>query len=224
MAQVSAIPQGMHTVIPVITINGCAEAIEFYKKAFGAEDLGRSPDASGKLIMHASVRIGDSTVFMGDEIPGVSSASPVNLWFYFNDVDAAFERAVKAGCKAVMPPTEMFWGDRMGQVTDPFGQKWTVATHVKDMTREEMKKAEGEFVAQTRETTDAFEGLAAKRDRRAEAAAADPEGLGNQRTGQKPEIDVHRAEFRPAPRARHTLVETGDDTGLRLAQRGGDRG
>ena len=145
MAQVSAIPQGMHTVIPVITINGCAEAIEFYKKAFGAEDLGRSPDASGKLIMHASVRIGDSTVFMGDEIPGVSSASPVNLWFYFNDVDAAFERAVKAGCKAVMPPTEMFWGDRMGKVTDKWGNEYELAQHVKDVTPQELEKGRKAF-------------------------------------------------------------------------------
>src|SRR5262252_1655218 len=148
MAQVSGVPQGMHTVIPVITIKGCAEAIELYKKAFGAEEMSRSPDASGKLIMHAAVRIGDSTVFMGDEIPGVSSARQVNLWFYFNDVQAAFERAVKAGCKAEMPPTDMFWGDRMSKVTDKWGNEYELAQHVKDVTPQELEKGRKAFVAQ----------------------------------------------------------------------------
>src|SRR5262249_13893255 len=148
MAQVSAVPQGMRTVIPVLTFKGCAEAIEFYKKAFGAEEIARATDDSGKLIMHAVVRIGDSVVFMSDEMPGMSKARPVNLWFYFKGVDAAFERAVKAGCKSVMPPTDMFWGDRMSNVTDKWGNEYEIAEHVKDATPEEMEKGRKAFMAQ----------------------------------------------------------------------------
>jgi uncharacterized glyoxalase superfamily protein PhnB len=149
MAQVSAVPQGMHTVIPVITIKGCAEAIDFYKKAFGAEEVSRALDSSGKLIMHAAIRIGDSTVFMNDEIPGMTKpAHPVHLWFYLNGVDAAFERAVKAGCKAVMPPADMFWGDRMSQVTDKWGNEYELAQHIKDVTPQDLEKGRKAFAAQ----------------------------------------------------------------------------
>ena len=149
MAQVSAVPQGMHTVIPVVTIKGCAEAIEFYKKAFGGEEISRAPDPSGKLIMHAAVRIGDSTVFMNDEIPGMSGpARPVHLWFYFNGVDAAFDRAVKAGCKPVMPPADMFWGDRMSMVTDKWGNEYELAQHIRDVTPEQLEEGRKAFIAQ----------------------------------------------------------------------------
>ncbi len=149
MAKVSAVPQGMHTVTPVITIKGCAEALEFYKKAFGAEEVTRAPDPTGKLIWHAHVRIGDSAVFMNDEVPGMGSpARPVQLWLYVDGIDNAFKRATSAGCKVVMPLADMFWGDRMGKVSDKWGNEWSIAQHTKDMTPEEMEKAQKEFVSQ----------------------------------------------------------------------------
>ncbi len=147
MAKVPAVPQGMHTVTPALTIKGCAEAIELYKKAFGAEEITRVPDPSGKLIWHAALRIGDSTIFMNDEFPSMGSvASPANLWFYFENVDAAFKRATSAGCQAVMQPADMFWGDRMSKVTDKWGNQFEIAQHVKDPTPEEMQKAQKAFV------------------------------------------------------------------------------
>ncbi len=148
MGNVKAIPQGMHTVTPCLTINGCAEAIEFYKKAFGAEEVMRAPDPTGKLIWHAAIRIGDSTIFLNDEVPGMSRpATPASLWLYVEGVDAAFKRATNAGCQVVMPVTDMFWGDRFGKVTDKWGNDWGIASHVKDMTPEEMKEAEKAFIA-----------------------------------------------------------------------------
>ena len=149
MAKVSPIPPGMHTVTPVLTIKGCAEAIEFYKKAFGAEEMMRSPDPTGKLVWHAAIRIGDSTIFMNDEIPGMTKpASPAQLWLYVESADAAFKRATGAGCQVAMPPADMFWGDRMSKVTDKWGNDWAIATHVKDMTPQEMEKAAKAFIAE----------------------------------------------------------------------------
>lgn len=149
MAKVSAIPAGMHTVTPVLTIKGCGEAIELYKKAFGAEEVSRAPDPQGNLIWHAALRIGDSTIFMSDEIPGMGNpARPAQLWLYVDGVDAAFKRATNAGLKAAMPPADMFWGDRMGSVTDKWGNTWTLATHQKDLTPQEMEKAQKAFMAE----------------------------------------------------------------------------
>jgi uncharacterized glyoxalase superfamily protein PhnB len=149
MAKVSPIPPGIHTVTPVLTIKGCAEAIELYKKAFGAEEVMRSNDPSGKLIWHAHIRIGDSAIFMNDEIPEMTKpATPAQLWLYVDAVDAAFKRATSAGCKAEMPPADMFWGDRMASVSDRWGNNWTMATHVKDMTPEEMERAAKAFIAE----------------------------------------------------------------------------
>jgi len=149
MAKVSAVPPGMHTVTPTMTLKGCAEAIEFYKKAFGAEEVMRAPDPTGKLIWHAHIRIGDSPIFMSDEIPNMGNpARPTSLWLYMDGVDAAFKRAVSAGCKVTMPLADMFWGDRMGKVTDKWGNDWALAQHVKDMTPQEMEKAQKEFLAQ----------------------------------------------------------------------------
>lgn len=145
---VKPIPEGYRTVTPTLSIDGADQAIEFYKKAFGAEELDRATDPSGQKIWHAAIRIGDSIVFVNDVFPDMGgSQSQSSMWLYVPDVDAAFKRAVDAGAAVRMPPADMFWGDRMGAVSDPFGQKWTLATHIKDMTPEEMKAAQDAMVA-----------------------------------------------------------------------------
>ena len=142
-----SIPEGYRTITPQLSIDGAAEAIEFYTKAFGAEVKDRAVDPSGKKVWHASLKIGDSMIFVNDVFPDMGGTeSSSSIWLYVNDCDAVFQRAVSAGAKATMPPADMFWGDRMGQVVDPFGQKWTVATHVKDMTPDEIKAAEKAFI------------------------------------------------------------------------------
>jgi PhnB protein len=141
------VPQGFHTVTASLTVNDAAAAIDFYKKALAAEELMRMAGPDGK-ITHAEVKIGDSIVFLNDEIPGWGSKAPQSLggtsgsiYLYVEDVDKSFEQAVGAGGKPVMPVTDMFWGDRLGSFVDPFGHTWTVSTHTQDMTQEEM--AEG---------------------------------------------------------------------------------
>lgn len=140
-----AIPDGMHTLTPHLICAGAADAIEFYKKAFGATELNRLPGPDGKL-MHASVRIGDSVLMLLDEFPQWGSlgpkalkGSPVVLHLYVEDVDAVVAQAVAAGAKLTLPVAEMFWGDRYGQVEDPFGHKWSVATHTRDLSPEEIQ-------------------------------------------------------------------------------------
>jgi PhnB protein len=152
MAKVDPIPKGMHTVTPSLTIKGCAQAIEFYKKALGAEELMRMLAPGGTAVWHAELKIGDSVVFMNDELAGMTSEAPsparpssAHMWLFVPDCDAAFQRAVAAGGKVKMPPTDMFWGDRTGTILDPFGYTWTVATHVKDMSEDEMRRAGEEF-------------------------------------------------------------------------------
>ncbi len=142
---VKAIPDGMHSLTPHLVCAGAAEAIEFYKKAFNAVELARLPGPDGKL-MHALVRIGDSMVMLVDEFPQWGTfgpkalkGSPVVLHLYVEDVDAQVKQAVAAGAKLTMPVTDMFWGDRYGQLEDPFGHKWSVATHTRDLTPEEIK-------------------------------------------------------------------------------------
>ncbi len=148
MAHVKPIPEGMHTITAHLTLQGAAAAIDFYKKAFGAVEFARMAMPDGKTLMHAQLKIGDSHLFLNDEpnFPG-SCKSPqtlggnsVALQLYVEDVDAVFNRAVAAGAQSVMPPADMFWGDRYGQVTDPFGQRWAIATHKEDVPPEEMKK------------------------------------------------------------------------------------
>jgi len=141
------IPQGMHSVTPHLVCAGAAKAIEFYKQAFGAEEGARLPGPDGRL-MHASVKIGDSQVMLVDEMPewgalGPKSlkGSPVTIHLYVEDVDSFVARAVKAGAKVTMPVADQFWGDRYGKLEDPFGHHWSVATHQRDVTPEEMKKA-----------------------------------------------------------------------------------
>jgi uncharacterized glyoxalase superfamily protein PhnB len=152
MATANPIPKGMHTVTPNLIIRDCAKAIEFYKRALGAQEVARMTAPDGKSVWHAELRIGDSIVFMNDEMPGMSQRAPtaqnpvpVTMWLYVPDCDAAFEKAVKAGAKETMKPDDMFWGDRVASVADPFGYNWSFATHQKDMTDEEMRKAGEEF-------------------------------------------------------------------------------
>lgn len=144
---VSPIPPGMHSITPHLVCAGAAEAIDFYVKAFGAVEGGRLPGPSGKL-MHAQVRIGDSALMLVDEMPEwgalgpkALNGSPVTIHLYVDDVDAAFEKAVAAGAEVTMPVADMFWGDRYGQVRDPFGHKWSLATHKRDVGVDEMKEA-----------------------------------------------------------------------------------
>ncbi len=152
MAGVNPIPQGMHTVTPNLVLRDCAKAIDFYKKALGAQEVLRMPSPDGKSIWHAHLKIGDSDVFMNDEMPGMgrsapnaSNPVPVTMWLYVQDCDAAFKRAMAAGATSTMAPADMFWGDRVASVADPFGYQWSFATHQKDLTTEEMKRAGEEF-------------------------------------------------------------------------------
>lgn len=142
-----AVHEGMHTVTPHLVCAGAADAIEFYKKAFGATEMMRLAGPDGKL-MHGAVRIGDSTVMLVDENPEwkiigpkTLKGSPVTIHLQVADVDTAFATAVAAGAEAKMPPTDMFWGDRYSLVEDPFGHSWSIATHIKDLTPEEIQQA-----------------------------------------------------------------------------------
>lgn len=137
----------MHTVTPHLVCAGAAKAIDFYKKAFGAEEMMRLEGPDGKL-WHGSISIGDSTVMLADEFPEMGSLGPkalkgttVTIHLSVPDVDSFVERAVAAGATLVMPVEDAFWGDRYGQVQDPFGHRWSVATHVKDMTLDEIRAA-----------------------------------------------------------------------------------
>jgi len=150
MTPVKPIPEGYTTVTPTITFRDTVEAIEFYKKAFGAVERGRFPGPDGR-VMHAEIQIGNAIVMMNDEIMDSRSlrsigASPVTFYVYVEDADAAFAKATAAGAKPTMPPMEMFWGDRFGQVEDPFGHKWAIATRVKNLTPEQMKKGQEEWL------------------------------------------------------------------------------
>lgn len=144
---VQPIPDGMHALTPHLICADAAAAIDFYKAAFGAVELLRLPGPQGKL-MHGSVRIGDSTLMLVDEVPecqllGPKSlkGSPVTIHLYVTDVDATVAQAVAAGAKITMPIADMFWGDRYGTLEDPFGHRWSVATHTRDTTPEEMRQA-----------------------------------------------------------------------------------
>ncbi|MES2707554.1 MAG: VOC family protein [Verrucomicrobiota bacterium] len=144
---VQAVPDGMNTVTPHLICDGAAAAIEFYKKAFGAEELMRLPGADGRL-MHACLNIGNSRVMLVDENPQWGALGPkalngssVTLHLQLEDADAMFARATAAGAKVILPIDEMFWGDRYGIVEDPWGHRWSLATHVRDLSPEEIEKA-----------------------------------------------------------------------------------
>jgi PhnB protein len=147
MPQVKAIPEGMTAVTPHLVCAGAADAIEFYKKAFDAVEIARIAGNSGRL-MHAALKIGGATIMLVDEMPEWGAlgplalkGSPVTIHLYVEDADATFAQAVKAGATATVQPTDMFWGDRYSQVVDPFGHKWSIATHKRDVSPEEMQQA-----------------------------------------------------------------------------------
>ncbi len=154
MAKVKAIPEGYNTITPNLVVADAAKAIDFYKKAFGVTEIARMPGPNGG-IMHAELRIGDSVFMLGDEMPEMGSrgpkalgGSPVSLYVYVENVDAAWDRAIKAGATSMMPLADMFWGDRAGWLEDPFGHKWALAQHVKDLTPEEIQKGQEAFFAE----------------------------------------------------------------------------
>jgi uncharacterized glyoxalase superfamily protein PhnB len=149
MSDVKKIPEGMPAIIPHLVCRSAADAIAFYKKAFGAVEEVRMPvpDGSGKL-MHAMIRIGGAPVMLVDEFPEWGStgpqdlkSSPVTLHHYVEDVDAVFQRALAAGAKEKLPVSDMFWGDRYGILIDPFGHSWSLATHIRDVSPEEALEA-----------------------------------------------------------------------------------
>ena len=154
----SPIPKGHHTVTAHLVLDDCARALDFYAKAFGAREMLRMPGPDGKIV-HAEIKVGDSMIMMNDEMPPMPGQPGVYkspkaagfatgaLFLYVRGVDAAFERAIKAGCTVRMPPMDMFWGDRFGQVIDPFGHTWSLATHVEDVPPSQMRKRQQEFFA-----------------------------------------------------------------------------
>jgi PhnB protein len=152
--KVQPVPPGMRTVTHYMIVESCADALAFYAKAFGAKELMRMPMPSGR-IGHAEMKIGDSVVYIADSFPDMGhkdpkalGGSPAHIHLYVKDVNAAWDRAVAAGCTVKMPLADMFWGDRYGQVTDPFGHVWSMAQHVKDLSPAEMAKAaEAAFAA-----------------------------------------------------------------------------
>jgi PhnB protein len=149
---VRPIPEGYHSLTPYLVLSGAAEALEFYKKAFGAVEVMRMDGPDGR-VMHAEIKIGDSMVMIGDECPQSGHKGPkslggssVGLMFYVDGVDAAFTKAVQAGATVQRPVADMFWGDRMGTVVDPFGHVWSIATHVEDVSAEECKRRAEAFL------------------------------------------------------------------------------
>jgi PhnB protein len=142
----AAIPKGYHTVTPSLFVAGAAKAIDFYKKALGAEELMRFPGPDGK-IMHAEIKVGDSIIMLADEMPDMGGRSPksiggtpVSFFVYGENVDAAWKRAVDAGAREVQPLADQFWGDRTGCLEDPFGHHWWLAQHLEDLTPEQIQK------------------------------------------------------------------------------------
>jgi PhnB protein len=151
------IPEGFHTVTPQLTMDDAAQAIDWYKKGLGAEEVSRALGPDGK-IMHAEIRIGDSRIMLNDSMggtkgPKATGGSPASLWLYVDDCDAMFKRAVSAGAQVASGPMgqmmDQFWGDRSGTITDPCGYSWTIATHKEDLTPQEMKDGMDAFMKQT---------------------------------------------------------------------------
>jgi PhnB protein len=156
--QVKPIPQGYHSVTPYLTVNDAARAIDFYKRAFGAQEVMRMDGPNGK-IGHAEIKIGDSRIMLGDEMPG-GARSPQSLggttfgiMLYVENADTVFNQAVSAGAQVEAPLADMFWGDRYGKLKDPFGHSWSVATHKEDVAPEEMSKRMKEATAKMAQQT-----------------------------------------------------------------------
>ena len=150
------IPEGYHTVTPALTVRGVAQAIEFYTRAFGARELGRMPAPDGQHIWHAELQLGDARLMLADEFPDMGGrapeslgGTPVSLHLYVEDADAVVQRAVDAGATMLQPLVDAFWGDRYGKLKDPFGHEWSIATHVEDVSEEEMRRRAEAFAAST---------------------------------------------------------------------------
>jgi len=150
---IKPVPDGFGTITPHIVVNEAEKAIEFYKKAFGAQEISKAKGPTGKII-HAMVRIGDSLLMLNDEFPenkvvgpNALGGTPFALHIYTDDPDKMYKQAVGAGAIEIMPISDMFWGDRYGQIQDPFGHRWAIAAHVKDMSPEQMKQATKEYFA-----------------------------------------------------------------------------
>jgi uncharacterized glyoxalase superfamily protein PhnB len=148
MSKVKPVPEGYHTITAHIVVRDTKKAIEFYQRAFGAQELASMPAPDGKTIMHAEIKIGSSMLMLAEEYPQMGSLSPLSLGgsgvtmhLYVEDVDAAFQRALDAGATVKMPVADMFWGDRFGMLSDPFGHQWSIASRTQDMTLEELAQA-----------------------------------------------------------------------------------
>lgn len=151
-SSVNPIPEGFHTISIHMTVKNATEAIDFYKKAFGAEEICRMPGPDGNSIMHAELKIGDSIIMLNDEFPGHGISAPQTLngtsfsiHLYVDDANALFDRAIQAGAKEVMPVGDQFWGDRYGMLKDPYGHCWAIATHTEDLSPEEINQRAKEF-------------------------------------------------------------------------------
>ena len=156
-SQVKPIPQGFHSVTPYLTLNDAARALDFYKRAFGAQEVVRMDGPDGK-IGHAEIKIGDSMIMLGDEMPSSGTRSPHSLggttagvFLYVENVDSFFKQAVAAGAQVEAQPADMFWGDRYGRLKDPFGHSWSIATHKEDVAPAEMSKRMQEEMARRRQ-------------------------------------------------------------------------
>lgn len=150
------IPQGFHTITPSLIVAGAKEAIAFYEKAFGAKLLSCHMGPDGKRVMHSELQLGDSKLMVNDEYPEMGAfgpkgegRTPTTLHLYVEDVDKVFNQAVAAGAKATMPVMDAFWGDRYGQLVDPFGHHWSIGTHKEDLTPDEMNKRAEQAFAQS---------------------------------------------------------------------------
>jgi uncharacterized glyoxalase superfamily protein PhnB len=149
------IPDGFHTLTPHLVVKGASKAIDFYKKAFGAQEIKRMAGPDGKSIIHADLKIGDSRLLLVDEFPEMNARGPesiggmpVSIHMFVEDADAAFEKALAAGAEVRMPLADQFWGDRYGVLTDPFGHVWSIATHKEDLTPEQIdRRAQAAFSA-----------------------------------------------------------------------------
>ena len=142
---VKPIPEGFNSITPHLVVKGASEAIEFYKNAFGAVEMVRLPGPDGNSIMHSSLKIGDSVVMLVDEFPDMgcmspssTNGTPVTVHLYVEDVDSVFAKAIESGAKETMPLENTFWGDRYGKLEDPFGHSWSLATHIEDLTPEQI--------------------------------------------------------------------------------------
>ncbi len=150
--KVTPVPEGFHTTTPHLVVKGAGKAIDFYKKAFGAEECYRMNGPDGDSVVHASIQIGDSMIMLGEEYPEMNvkspsslGGSPVTVHLYVDDADRMFEKAIDAGAEEIYPLENAFWGDRYGKVRDPFGHIWSIASRVEELSPEEMEKRAAEW-------------------------------------------------------------------------------